>query len=192
MPTKPHLRENFRARRDALPPATIQSESAAIHRSVIELPEIRNARTVFAYAATPHEVQTDALIDELLLQGKTVALPRITDPDTRQMQAVVIRSRQDLAPGPHGIPTPVGHEILSPPFDATLLPGLAFCPTTGDRLGMGGGYYDRFITTDAAFPFRVGLAFNQQLAASLPTEPHDHSVHAVVTPTTTYRITIPR
>lgn len=189
MPTKPQLRDTFRALRDALPASTVASDSDAIRRSVLEMMELRNARTVLLYAATRREVRTETLIDDLFQQGKTVALPRITDHGTRKMEAVVVRSRADLIPGLHGIPTPVGHETLPPPIDVTIMPGLAFSPITGARLGMGGGYYDRLITTDAEFPFRVGLAFDQQLADWLPTEPHDRPVHAVVTPTATHRVT---
>ncbi len=187
MPNKAELRRRFCAKRDALPLAQIESESELIRRRVGELPEWGAARCVFVYAATPNEVQTLPLIRDLLAQQKTVALPRITEASAGRMQAVVIRSLDDLAPCDFGILTPRGDEVLTGPADLTLLPGLAFCPDTGTRMGMGGGYYDRYLAADST-SFRVGLAFDHQLSTDLTPDAHDQPVHAIVSPGRVYRV----
>ena len=53
-----------------------------------------------------------------------------------------------------------------------LLPGLAFTKE-GERLGYGGGYYDRYLADCKERPFLMGLAFSCQIADALPSEPHD-------------------
>ena len=70
-----------------------------------------------------------------------------------------------------------------------LIPGLGFDPS-GRRLGRGAGFYDRWIEQRLRFDTPVslvGICFDEQLVERIPTEPHDHIMHQVVTPTTTYR-----
>jgi 5-formyltetrahydrofolate cyclo-ligase len=65
-------------------------------------------------------------------------------------------------------------------LDLALVPGLAF-DARGHRLGRGKGFYDRLL---AGFPGRtVGVAFDFQVVAQVPVEPHDIALNAVVTPT---------
>ena len=89
----------------------------------------------------------------------------------------------DLAPGPYGIlqPDPEA-EVLLP--DVLFMPLIGFT-TRGDRLGQGGGHYDRWL---AAHPGRmaIGLAWDVQLCEDLPREAHDMPLDAVVTPTRMY------
>ena len=89
-----------------------------------------------------------------------------------------------LAPGFQGIPEPVFHpdRVFAPEaLDVVVLPGLLF-DRNGNRLGYGGGYYDRFLATQAPQALRVGLAFARQLAdAPIPAEPHDMRLDMLVT-----------
>lgn len=168
----------------------IASGSDTVRRMVLLLPELQDSQSIFVYASAGSEVQTYALIEDLLALRKTVAVPHIIDAKHRQMQATVIRSPKALVPDPHypDLLTPGKGEPLSGSPDLSLLPGLAFSPLTGTRLGMGGGYYDRFFGALRSGGFRVGLAFEQQLQDELPAEAHDHPVHAIVTPERVYRI----
>lgn len=86
----------------------------------------------------------------------------------------------ELEPGPFG--------ILQPPADSPeVAPDLLFVPLlaftdTAERLGQGGGHYDRWLGGHPqATP--VGLAWDCQLVDALPVETHDRRLHAVVTPT---------
>lgn len=64
--------------------------------------------------------------------------------------------------------------------DVVLVPGLAFTPM-GDRLGQGGGWYDRFLAQVSDRCVTVGVCFAMQICAELPVEPHDVSLTYVVT-----------
>jgi len=64
--------------------------------------------------------------------------------------------------------------------DVIIVPGTAFT-VSGDRLGQGGGWYDRFLPGRAEQVVLIGVAFVEQLVESLPTEPHDVTLDMVVT-----------
>jgi len=64
--------------------------------------------------------------------------------------------------------------------DVVIVPGVGFT-RVGDRLGQGGGWYDRFLAATGEGCTSIGVAFHTQLLATLPVEPHDVSVEAVVT-----------
>ena len=65
-------------------------------------------------------------------------------------------------------------------LDIAIVPGLAFTPR-GERLGQGGGHFDRFLPLLDDGCLRVGVAFREQLLATLPTLGHDASVDTVIT-----------
>ena len=82
----------------------------------------------------------------------------------------------ELEKGFKGIPEPQGGaEILPEAGDIMLLPGLAFT-LDGERLGYGGGYYDRYLAALAERPLCIGICFKEQLVESLPAEPTDQRV----------------
>ena len=83
----------------------------------------------------------------------------------------------------HGMAQPVpGRRVPLRKLDLILLPLLGY-DGHGQRLGQGGGYYDRTLAglRDARRPLRVGLAYACQRVPRLPVEPHDHPLHAVLT-----------
>ncbi len=86
-----------------------------------------------------------------------------------------------LTAGPFGILEPQASALEIDPddLDLVLCPGLAFS-TSGNRLGQGGGYYDRYLPK-ATKARRIGIAFNLQLRDSIPSNPHDIAMHEIVT-----------
>lgn len=64
--------------------------------------------------------------------------------------------------------------------DVVMVPGLAFTPA-GQRLGQGGGWYDRFLPRLRDDAVTIGVAFDEQIVESLPVEDHDIAVDVVVT-----------
>lgn len=85
------------------------------------------------------------------------------------------------------VPRADAPEIAPEELDAVILPGLAF-DYAGNRLGRGAGLYDRFLAELASEkPVRIGVAFDIQLADSVPTDAHDQRLHAIVTPTLSLR-----
>jgi len=182
--TKAELRRTLRRRRAVLPEADRAAWSRAITRHALRLVAAAGPPdAVLVYAAVGSEVDTDALIDALLQRGQAVALPRITDAAGGRMQAVHIASRDELKVGPMGVRQPgvggAGGVIDRPGL--ILVPGVGFGPG-GERLGQGGGFYDRYLA-DRADALTVGLAFAAQRdqAVADVAEPHDRRVRVLVT-----------
>ncbi|MBP0963302.1 MAG: 5-formyltetrahydrofolate cyclo-ligase, partial [Oscillospiraceae bacterium] len=107
-----------------------------------------------------------------------VALPRCGK--RGEMTFYLVKGKQDLTAGKYGIPEPAAHCAAAAATECSLciVPGLAF-DLCGYRIGYGGGYYDRFLQS---FPGQsVGLVRQSFLCKTLPKEPFDQAVDAVVT-----------
>jgi len=137
------------------------------------------------YHALPSEAPTRSYAKWFSENGRAIALPWFAGRDAPMMFRAWHDPYDDdgLEPGPHG--------HLQPSADApeiaphlVLVPLLAFT-ARGDRLGQGGGHYDRWLAANPEV-LPLGLAWDCQLVESLPREAHDRVLRAVVTPTRFY------
>lgn len=177
---KSNLRAEIRARRAALTPETRAEESEAIVRRItgwlegIWLP--RNpSEPIALYLATEREAGLDALVEWLWEREVTVLAPRV-DLEHQALTFHPLYAWKDVTLGPWKLRQPPALAPVEPRL--VLVPGIAF-DLDGGRLGMGGGWYDR--TLNAAH-YVVGVALRCQLVPSLPLEPHDRRLEALVTP----------
>ncbi|MEM1211246.1 MAG: 5-formyltetrahydrofolate cyclo-ligase [Planctomycetota bacterium] len=180
MPTKAQLRRHFRGLRAAIPDAERKTAAHALADRV--LAELTDATTpVFLYLATKHELDTRPLIERLLARQTPVLLPRI---EADQLVPTPITNLNALEPGPHHTlqPPEATYNPRPTPY-ALLLPALAVTPA-GDRLGQGGGYYDRFLAQDL-HATATALVYDAQVTDQLPSEPHDRRIARIITPTRT-------
>jgi len=180
------LREQLLEHRRSLDPEQVREESAAIIVRLQNLPPFVCAHSILTYVASKdNEVETQPLIASLLKQGKEVLVP-IAERD-RSITWSRLESLDELVAGAFGILEPVfqWRRPVLPPQDAVaLVPGIAFT-RDGWRIGYGAGYYDRFLAGFAGIA--IGLAFSQQMIASIPRENHDVPLHYVVTDKAVYR-----
>jgi len=149
--------------------------------------EVREAKTVAAYASRPGEPPTGELLTTLCHAGVRVLLPVLGERLARQWAVyqpddeLVIRApgRPPEPPGP-GLPVETITEA-----DLVLVPALAI-DTTGARIGQGAGWYDRVLPLLRPDAMSVGIVFEPELYDAtvhpLPQEPHDTRVRAVATP----------
>ncbi len=180
------LRRQFLERRRALDPEEVRAKSAAIIQRLHNLPPFACAQSILTYvAAKDNEVDTQPLIASLLEQGKEVLVP------IAERNRSIMWSRLDgldeLAVGAFEILEPAHQwrRPVLPPKDAVaLVPGIVFT-RDGWRIGYGGGYYDRFLAHFTGIA--IGLAFSEQMTASIPRENHDVPLHYVVTDKVVYR-----
>lgn len=181
MQSKATLRLHYQALRDAIPASDRRRYNPAIHEELIQQAVFQRARRVLAYCTFRSEVDTLPILSFALEQGKSVHVPRLTD-QYGIMEVVPIRQLEDLQPGTFGIPEPNG--TLPPTddyaFDLLLLPGLAF-DHLGNRLGYGGGYFDRMLAKPTTTGFRIGLGYHIQYVAELPVETFDQQLDGVIT-----------
>ena len=179
--TKQELRSEFlRIRRAAAPP-----QREIWNRRIAELfagwPIYQQCRSVMFYVATTDETATAGLIEDALHRGKQVYAP-LLGAQYGEMSAAAIKRPQDLVAGKYGLKMPPpDSEILAveESIDLVVVPGVAF-DRTGNRLGMGAGYYDRFFS-QTRHAVRLGLAWECQVVAEVPYEPHDIRMHYLLT-----------
>ena len=179
--SKQELRREFLRIRRAAAPAQKENWNRRIAERFVDWPIYQQCRSVMFYVATADETATAGLIADALQRGKRVYVP-LLGKKYGEMSAAVIKRSQDLIAGKYGL-------MMPPPDSATLaagesidlivVPGVAF-DRTGNRLGMGAGYYDRFFSR-TLHAVRLGLAWDCQVVASVPCEPHDIRMHYLLT-----------
>lgn len=175
-------RKFFLAQRRALTASERQAYSAEIREKIINCAAYKKARMCFLFAAMPDEVQTKELIVDALKAGKRVCLPYITDKKGGIMQAAEISSFEELVAGAYGILSvdETKLRIVNPrDIDFVLVPGVGF-DRRGYRLGMGGGFYDRFLA-QTVNAYLAAAVYDCQLADEVTKDEHDAKVHAVFT-----------
>lgn len=188
--SKAEVRARVRTARDAEPEERRYEADARICAQLLASAEWKAAPLVLTYLSCGSEVDTRQIIEEAWAQGKRVALPRCV-PATHELAWVEVTSFEGLVAGAHGIKEPVADAPTLnlgelPDTTLALVPGLLF-DASCQRLGYGGGYYDRFLPTFGGFA--VGLCRSGQFVESLETlglvESHDVAVDKVIFPKAT-------
>ena len=184
MQEKKALRTSLRQKRRAFSPHDCEHWDAAMCTHLLSMPEYLQASTIFCYVSTPEEPGTQTLLAFALADGKQLCVPRCRENGI--MDLCMISSLADLRPGAYGLLEPPAHALTLQPeeIDLAIVPCIA-CTRDGQRLGQGGGYYDRFLpkfSGDAVLLCREALVLK-----SLPTEPHDCMISTVVTEAGVFR-----
>jgi 5-formyltetrahydrofolate cyclo-ligase len=145
-------------------------------------PAVRRAATVAAYIAVGSEPGTAPLLHALVAAGKRIVLPVVL-PDL-DLDWAAYAGDQDLAPARYGLLEPVGTRLgveAVATADVVLVPGLAVS-ARGERLGRGGGCYDRALARVPVGTFTCVLLYDDEVGIDVPVEPHDRPVTAAVSP----------
>lgn len=154
-----------------------RSRSDEIERVLFSLPEFRAAPLVLFFASFQSEVQTHQMIRHALGIGKRVALPKVRGKELALLE--IENFDRDVSPGAWGIPEPdTGTLATLEDIGLIIVPGAAF-DEQGNRIGYGGGFYDRLLPAYAGPT--VALAFELQIVPSVPVDPHDVPVKRIVT-----------
>lgn len=138
----------------------------------------RDADALLLYAAREDEIATDMILFAALSNHKTVAFPRCGEKG--EMRFYIVDSPSRLIPGRFGIREPDPSCTPFRPDSRTLCvcPCLC-CDMEGFRLGAGGGYYDRFLSSFEGVS--AALCYADAMLTELYREPHDVPVNAVFT-----------
>ena len=172
------FRRELRRRIADLTEKELEKSDIGIYNNLSRLPELLSAKTVYLYCSTGHEVDTRRLIGFLLERGQTVALP-ISLPEGEMVFA-------EYHPGQlqtgrfFGILEPGKDACRLEPADGDLIivPALAY-DRCGYRMGQGGGYYDRYLSTRRLWS--VGIGRDCLLCDRVIREKHDAPVDCLVT-----------
>lgn len=178
--SRAQLRKFYRAQRQALPATTRASASLSITRNLSGLSALTHAHVIAGFMATENEVSLALWFKSHWARDGTTLLPRVGPAGA--MEFFAFSQHTKLQRNRYNIQEPPAQEPISPAtIDAMLVPLLAF-DNAGHRLGMGGGYYDRYLSRlEHNIPL-IGVAFAcQQSNTLLPNEPWDVPLHTVVT-----------
>lgn len=180
--TKEELREKMLTKRANLTPIEREEKSRVIKEKLFNQSEFKRAKTIMFYVAFRKEVETEQMIKESLAAKKEVVVP-ITDQEKKQLYLSQLKDYdRELEAGTYGIKKPAAdyyRPIKQDKLDLVVVPGVAF-DTQGNRLGYGGGYYDRLLAGLTSVS-RVGVSFEQQVAANIAAAEHDQPVNKIIT-----------
>ncbi len=181
---KKSLRKEMTSKRAELSKEEREKISHEVVQKILAHPVYQNSKTVMAYASMPEEIQLTELFDDAFAAGKTLAIPFIVG--RGNMRPVLLPSKDVLEVGDFGILT-VRQEnrkfVDVKAIDCVIVPGAAF-DSHGNRLGKGGGYYDRFLKL-AVNAKKIAPAFDFQLIENVPITPSDCGVDVIITPSKT-------
>ena len=180
---KTTLRTRLAAARAGLSEESRAAAARALRDSVLTLPEAEMAGTVAAYVSIGDEPGTHGLLFALWKRGTYVLVPKLLAGG--DLDWASYEGPDSLRPGRYGLLEPV--ETPRGPAavrgaDLIIVPALAVASPTGIRLGRGGGSYDRVLSRVDPGILTIAAVYDDELVESLPAEPHDRPVRAVVTP----------
>jgi 5-formyltetrahydrofolate cyclo-ligase len=174
--------------RAELPARSAAPLSDRVQHNLIETPYYAASACLLLYAPKDHEVSTDLIFAHALASGRRVFYPRIIA-QSRDLSFIRVAQPAQLRPGKFGILEPTGAELArDADFERALIcvPGVAFGPA-GQRLGRGGGYYDRLIAALAPETVTAGLAYSFQVLDRLPESPLDRRLGLIITESAVHR-----
>jgi len=173
------LRKELKSLRNRLSKEEVALKSSLACRNILNMAAYKNAGTIFAYLAFGSEVNVDGVIINALQSGKTVCVPFITGAHT--MQAVKLDSLNCIKEGAYGIRIPQGEpQGVNPSgIGLVLVPGLGF-DLKGGRMGMGAGYYDRFLP-QCANAVKTGITYDILLRGKIICDEHDVLMDYIIT-----------
>lgn len=177
------MRKQIFALRDSLSEGEIWKKSGAIGDRLEQLPFYREARVIMFFTSFRSEVNTSGMIKGNLARGRRVLVPKAVHKGRELIPSELLDYERDLAPGYFGIPEPQPGTLrpVEPrAIDLLIVPGVAF-DLQGNRLGYGGGFYDRFFERLRPGVPLVALAFELQLVEEVPVEPWDRRMDWLVT-----------
>lgn len=179
---KADLRARLLARRRRMSADERAATARGLRDTLLTLPEAEMAGTVAVYVSTAEEPGTRSLLFALWKRGTYVLVPRVlADLD---LDWACYEGPDSLRPGRYGLlePTepPRGPDAIHG-ADLVVVPALAVS-AAGDRLGRGGGSYDRALARVDPGVLTIAPVFDAELVESVPAEPHDLPVTAAFTP----------
>lgn len=175
--TKNDIRRLMINRRNAAALPDLKEKGRVISVRIMETDFWKRADEIWLYISKEREVDTSFLVRAALLEGRPVAAPRVSGAD---MDFFYINGPEDLSPGAFGLLEPGIHCGKALNRRASILvPGLAF-DLSKNRIGWGGGYYDRYL---AAHPGHstCAPAYDFSVLAAIPAEGQDIHPDMIIT-----------
>ena len=180
---KKNLRNKILFIRDSLEKEMKDAMDYDIYNNLINSQIYLKAKSIFIYLSFGSEINTKKIVIKALKDKKEVYIPKIYKED-KVMKAVRLKSFNDLKENSIGILEPIDDNdyIDKKEIDLILVPGVVF-DLNGNRIGYGGGYYDRYLQDIKEISNKVVLAYDLQIVESIKPEIHDISFDYIITNT---------
>lgn len=180
-PQKQNLRQQMRHRRQQLSEQEARNAGNQCLHWLQQLPNLHQCTQIGLYLSHRGELNTQPIADYLHEQGHQLFLP-VVDAHEKKLHFALWNKHQPLQPNHYGIGEPPAdaHRLSVKQLDLLLMPVVAF-DRKGNRLGMGGGYYDRTLAGLHQPPLKTGLAYSFQEAPALPADPWDIALDYIAT-----------
>ena len=173
---KKELRSCIRQQKRAMTEQQIEQKSRTLGQLLLETELYRNTKTIYGYLPYNQEVRTVPMLERALRDGKRVAVPKVYGDE---MRFIYLTDLSLVATGYAGIPEPIADApVAQDPTALVLMPGLAF-DADGNRMGYGGGFYDRFLQSEPNHP-TLALCYDFQILPKIPVQEHDVPVDKVL------------
>ena len=175
---KENLRKSLKRKLRSLSNQQKKGASNLISEKLIET--VAENSSVLCYSPLQSEPNIWPAITYWLNSNFRVCLPKV---EGQSIESYIIKGTENLTRSSLSIlePDPSKHASISAmEIDFIIVPGIGFSPE-GKRIGRGGGYYDRFLGTVSEPTLKVGVAFNSQITADIPTQKHDIPVDLLIT-----------
>ena len=174
---KQELRKELLYRRRLLDQDFILNQSAKMAEHLYAWPNYQQADRIMLFLSMPDEPNMMNIIEHAWQRGKTVCIPHMRQ-EFGVMDAAIIDNMDDLVRGRFNllVPSPAHVKLIDPgSIDLIVVPAVAY-DDAGNRLGMGAGYYDRFIPK-ASKAVLIGAIWSSQMIDCVPSNQYDKPVH---------------
>jgi 5-formyltetrahydrofolate cyclo-ligase len=181
------LRKEYRAKRQQITRIAQQHAAQALLDQCLAYPAFIKAKSIACYLPNDGEVDTQKVIEYCWQYDVSIVLPVIDPNHAGHLLFLQHQAQWPLQQNKYGISEPtfaLDKIVELQDIDIIFTPLVAF-DKHGNRLGMGGGYYDRTLATLDKLPSRpciIGLAHDCQLSEALPAQSWDIPLHSVITP----------
>ena len=177
---KKEIRKKVLDRRDRIPEEQRREKSIRIAKRLCGMPCFAGASSILIYRHFRSEAETTLLMEQAWKTGKRVYCPRV---EGKTMEFFLVRTWEDFEQGCFGIEEP-GAEC--PAFEEdqqeqalVILPGAAF-DRKRNRIGYGGGFYDRYLANHPGLE-TAAVCFEEQIVEQIPAGPYDIRPRIIIT-----------
>lgn len=176
---KKQLREKYLQKRLEMSPAEVESQSRAIFERLVDRFPLQKAKNVslFLSVTEKNEVDTRWLVEYLWENGVNVFVPKIFK---KELISVPFTLETKLVKSAWGIEEPEQNEGADVVYDYVITP-LLYVDSSGNRVGYGAGFYDRFFASVNADAIKVGIGFFPPKEHVEDLLPHDVRIDYLVT-----------
>jgi len=180
------LRAAIQKRRDSLTEEKRAAASKRIAERFFRTEAYKNSRNILIFYPFRSEVNTVLIIERAFNDGKKIVLPRV---EGKNLELYFVKDlKTQLRPGTFGIMEPDPRFCLkakTSEIDLAVIPGVCF-DRKMNRIGYGGGFYDKLIPSLGMHIIKIALCFEVQVLPSVPSETHDSKVDSIITEKKTY------